>query len=76
MSEKCFDIDALTKVIVNKCNPLVDKAQMGKTILRTGDGLICTVFNNGTVQFQGKSGTDAQAFIEQAILNINSNYQT
>jgi hypothetical protein len=71
MALKCADLDALSKAIINRYNVPADDTQMGKRIFRI-DGFICTLFTNGTVQFQGKTNLEIQMSIENAIQKLNS----
>lgn len=71
MALKCVDLAALSNAIVNRFPVPADNSQMDKQIFRI-DGFICTLYSNGTVQFQGKTNPDIKSFIEDAISKINS----
>lgn len=71
MALKCADLAALSNAIANRYPIPADDTQMGKRIFRI-DGFICTIFSNGTIQFQGKANPDVQMFIEDAIAKLNS----
>lgn len=74
MALKCADVAALSNAIAKNLMIDADNTQMGKLIFRI-NGFFCTVFANGTVQFQGKTNPDVQAYIEDAIRKINSLHQ-
>lgn len=71
MALKCADVAALSNAIANKFSISADSSQMGKLIFRI-DGFICTVYNNGTVQFQGRENPEVKAYIEDAVQKLNS----
>lgn len=41
-----------------------DDSFLGKIIYRFDDGFVCTVYDTGTVQYQGKAGTRSHELVE------------
>lgn len=71
MAHRCSDNGALRNAISNRFSIPSDDSQLGKSIFRI-EGFICTLFSNGTVQFQGKQNLQIQDYIIDAINKINS----
>lgn len=71
MALKCIDISALKNALQREYSISPDDNQMGKSIFRI-QGVICTVFTNGSVQIQGQNNPTVIRHIEMTVETINS----
>ena len=70
MGIKCNDPDRLIQTLQIKFGVLAENPTIGKYVLRIDD-VICNVFSNGTVNFQGKVNTYIHETIASEISHIN-----
>ena len=70
MTVKCIDIENLKSTIESVFNVKPDISDIGKSIYRI-NSLTCTLFNNGTVQLQGKNINQTQEHIISLVELIN-----
>lgn len=71
MAMRCKNITQLKFYMDNKLSFELDTSSLGKNIYRFGTGLICTIFTNGTVQFQGANDEETMNKIATMINCIN-----
>lgn len=56
---KCINPNDLIRMIETFYNKTPDQSTIGQFIFRFDNGLICNVYSNGTVLFQGRSKDDS-----------------
>ncbi|MDM1720132.1 hypothetical protein [Acinetobacter towneri] len=71
MAYKCIDIPALRNALQREYSVSPDENQMGKSIFRI-QGVICTLFSNGSVQLQGQNNPSITHYVEMTIEKINN----
>lgn len=72
MAIKCKNITQLNLLMSDKLGSIQDHSSLGKCIHRFSSGLICTVFDNGTVQFQGANDVETVEKIKRMVEHINA----